>query len=95
MLLLLCIGRRKLAHNSFFASFALSFLIPGRGLKVTSPSHLAGLRDVPIRQPCAYPRPCDFELRFAVLQIDARSAIAAERWLAVCSDSHTSRVTQR
>ena len=45
-------------------------------------SHLMRLRDVPIRQPCAYPRPCEFELRFAVLQIGARSAIAVERWLA-------------
>lgn len=54
-----------------------------RVLQTISPLQFARLRDVPIRQPGAYSCPDDFELRFAVVQIGALAAIAAERRLAV------------
>src|SRR6266404_3433543 len=41
------------------------------------------LRNVPIREPGTYARPCGFKLSLAVLKIRALSAITAERWLAV------------
>jgi hypothetical protein len=40
-------------------------------------------RDVGVRQPGAYPRPCDLELGLAVIEVDAVSAAVVERRLAV------------
>jgi hypothetical protein len=39
--------------------------------------------DVTFHKAAAYPGPYDFELRFAIFEIDAVPAVAAERWLAV------------
>jgi hypothetical protein len=40
-------------------------------------------RDVFICQPCAYPRPCDQELAFAVVEVFAVSAVLFQRWTIV------------
>src|ERR1700730_14552906 len=41
------------------------------------------LRDFVLGQPGAYPRPCDLELGFAIVDVDAGPAVAAARRLAI------------